>query len=252
MKDYYAILGVSPQATTIEIRRAYRQLALELHPDRNPNPEDQQRFLNVNEAYEVLGDPTRRHRYDQLVANPLAFMFPQPGAQAQAQRPRPAYRPRPKPENDIDFHKAAPVLRWINVGILLIVLLVELDFFLGRRLEVAPLLADSYNHIVTESYSLGVEFPLRLPVFEGDEVFLWKTILFGTVIEVDLWQYGHMYATGEVTSIYYPFFFIHIPVIAFSLLGLLMSRNPRKLFNFTAPAIVLFFFFLILWGFSQH
>ncbi|MFN2594216.1 MAG: molecular chaperone DnaJ, partial [Actinomycetota bacterium] len=67
MADHYAALGVSRDATPDEIKRAYRQLARELHPDANPaNEEAHERFKVVTHAYEVLSDPAKRQNYDMF------------------------------------------------------------------------------------------------------------------------------------------------------------------------------------------
>lgn len=69
-KDYYKTLGVGRQASQDEIKKAYRKLALQFHPDRNPNNKDaENQFKEVNEAYQVLGDAEKRAHYDRLGAD---------------------------------------------------------------------------------------------------------------------------------------------------------------------------------------
>jgi curved DNA-binding protein CbpA len=76
MKDYYGLLGVSPEVTAELIKTAYRKKAALFHPDRNPAPDAAARFREVQEAYEVLADVDRRKAYDEtrrssLIDDPL-------------------------------------------------------------------------------------------------------------------------------------------------------------------------------------
>jgi molecular chaperone DnaJ len=70
VKDYYQILGVGGDASPEDIKKAFRQLALRYHPDRNPGNtrEAEERFKEINEAYEVLGNEQKRRQYDYLTS----------------------------------------------------------------------------------------------------------------------------------------------------------------------------------------
>lgn len=69
-KDYYRVLGVSKKATQAEIKKKFRKLAVQYHPDKNPDDaKAETKFKEANEAYEVLGDPEKRKKYDELGSN---------------------------------------------------------------------------------------------------------------------------------------------------------------------------------------
>ncbi len=69
-KDYYKTLGVSKNASQAEIKKQYRKQAVKYHPDKNPgNKQSEERFKEMGEAYEVLGDPEKRKKYDTLGSN---------------------------------------------------------------------------------------------------------------------------------------------------------------------------------------
>lgn len=66
-KNYYSILNVSKNATYAEIKKAYRELAKEFHPDRNPEANDNRKIREINEAYQILSDPTKRLKLNRFL-----------------------------------------------------------------------------------------------------------------------------------------------------------------------------------------
>lgn len=79
-EDYYKVLGISRTANESEIKKAYRKLAREHHPDRNPNnkAEAEAKFKKINEAYEILSDPKKKSQYDHLGSIPHGADFNPP------------------------------------------------------------------------------------------------------------------------------------------------------------------------------
>ena len=64
-KDFYAILGVEKNASEDDIKKAYRRMALRFHPDKNKEPDAEEKFKEIAEAYEVLSDADKRAAYDR-------------------------------------------------------------------------------------------------------------------------------------------------------------------------------------------
>lgn len=88
--DYYQVLGVSYSASEEDIKHAFRRLAIKYHPDKNPDPQAESFFKEVNEAYDVLGDPEKRRFYDLRLSSPLADLVQ---GQTPPRHRDPAYRP---------------------------------------------------------------------------------------------------------------------------------------------------------------
>jgi curved DNA-binding protein CbpA len=123
MKDYYQVFGVEKVANDQQIKKAYRKLAHRFHPDKNTSDNADQIFQEINEAYEVLGDPAKRQWYDNVLANPLSELIPDPPVSSSPVHRDPAYRrprssaPRKRQDSSVEalmkqYVKYARVLNW--------------------------------------------------------------------------------------------------------------------------------------------
>lgn len=105
--NLYAVLGIERGASADEIRRAYRQAALALHPDRNPDPDASARFLAVQQAYERLRDPERRAAYDRALGVPFVRL---------ADGPRPQWVPPEGERHPLLFVAGRGWTAWERAG----------------------------------------------------------------------------------------------------------------------------------------
>src|SRR5579859_4302996 len=108
--DYYRLLGVRPDATVLLIKKAYRKLAKQYHPDVNHSPDAAEKFREITEAYDTLTDPDRRRRYDRLHGTGRTST----GDDEQSRYTRTANGSRPR------FQAASPILKiledtWLEI-----------------------------------------------------------------------------------------------------------------------------------------
>ncbi|PJJ54485.1 J domain-containing protein [Hymenobacter chitinivorans] len=159
MPNHYHTLGVDEQATPDDIRRAYRRLVLLTHPDRTTDPAAHQRFLRINEAYDVLSNPARRRGYDALLEasrTPLPPPPPRtaPGSPPQGRpyRPATANPPRQRRPAPINFGAyQRPVRLWGRI-LLLLGLLVFIDYYGLRYTTTASLLSAAIYDSGADTY----------------------------------------------------------------------------------------------------
>jgi hypothetical protein len=251
MKNYYEILGVSPSASALEIKRVYRKLAVLYHPDKNPDPKAEIFFKEVNEAYDVLGDQQKRNAYDNRFQNPFAEVIT-----AEPSRPfhrDPAYHRKrsgsfshqtPKSSRLDLMREYLPYFRWlIYAGLTLMVVFIA-DYTLPTQFA---------REFVTESYSVSlknssyyvikttnhkIEFHDNGPghFLEEDELIVEYTPLLHAVMSISTVGENHvMYVVG----IYGPLMFIPFVLFGISIAGFILRNNVEYAFNLSVMCGIL-------------
>lgn len=258
MKNYYTILGVSPSAHAADIKRAYRRLALQYHPDKNSSPEAERFFKEVNEAYETLGDPQLRYAYDQRLSNPV-YENPQP----QTQQPHrdPKYRPhapRQQASRTDDTYELMkeylPRIVLITKTLLVISALLFIDYILPRQQVTEQVKGYKY---VTSSRRSGGNTHSIVYTHQGSSFRLEDDEL-GILSELDTITLSKSWLMREITevksrqqhakifsSIYGGFVFAPLALIIFSVVAFWYRKNVSKGFNMGITAALIFIFNLV-------
>lgn len=131
MKDYYKILGLARGASVEEIKKSYRKLAFKYHPDKNSEYSAVVTMKELNEAYDVLSDETKKSRYHYRLDY---YTDPRPKVQATYRTARPQSPPQPKfyaRKAKFDFSVWAPKTRIFSLFIIFYCSILCLDYFLG-------------------------------------------------------------------------------------------------------------------------
>lgn len=250
MKDYYSILGVQRSASESEIKKAFRRLAVRYHPDKNPSGEAKARFQEINEAYDVLGDPGKRTLYDLRLANPFAGIL---NDTAPAHRD-PAYRrSRPRqssgrepPASYVLMRDYLPYLMWVSKVGLLVTGLFFLDYLLPyRRLEegIEEVYAVKINGS-TAYHIIVTETGRKLKLYDNEAINFRNeptvrstaTVLYGTLMSV-----SNASGTYVERLAYMYRHLIFLPIILFvnSLLAVIFRKRVELCFNLNIAGFVL-------------
>jgi len=243
LKNYYFILGLNISASETEIKHAYRRLALQFHPDKNPSPEAESIFKEVNEAYEVLGDSERKFAYDQLLGG-VSPAAPTPT------RPHrdPGYKPRP-PGSYSRKSKRQEMLEVMNDYLKYALMISRLtllfaatliaDFTLPREKSEREILNASYRKEFRSGSSMQLNLKDGAAVSvkkkdanmfrQGEQILIYRSSIFEVPIEIEN-ERTHFKSKIPV-GIYGNFIFCPLIMIITSLLGTFYWKGIEFRFN---------------------
>lgn len=252
MRDYYEILGVRPEATDAEIKKTFRRLAVAYHPDKNGSREAEEKFKEVNAAYEVLGDPIRRAQYDQLISSVNEQVESSPHRDP-AYRRRKVYQTYREEVQSSDQLMAEylPKFRWACWVSLVVCVFVAIDYVLPFEhlqediLEINRMYRTGrgggmiYDHdeLITRKGTKIKLYDDKLFHFkEVRQVNIDKSALFGKVVLAS--TPGGEYRV-RVASIYSNLSFIPFLLFVTSLLGVVIRKNVEFPFNLSIVSSLL-------------
>jgi hypothetical protein len=259
MKDYYHILGISSSAHAVDIKRAYRRLAVMYHPDKNPDPDAEQLFKEINEAYDVIGDPTKRFAYDQRRANPWVELVE---TQEPPAHRDPAYRRnRPQPqgprvsETYLLMKEYLPFVYWTCWASLIAVCVLFLDYVLPYKIHEETIVEvyavksrrSGISHFiaVTET-GISIKFyrETSAGLYDGAKIRLARTRVYST----NMWAESvDSSQRSSLAYIYNVMLFVPLTMLGVCIFGIIRKRQIDSCFNasIVSGILLIIFFFLL-------
>ncbi len=248
MKDYYQILQVSPEADATEIKKSFRRLATLYHPDKNADPDANQVFQEINEAYQVLTDSQQRQLYDlQRLYPSLATPYTPPRTQT-PRRPPPVYRAQRRVY--FDLRPYVLFARIISQVSLAFCLLLTLDYLLPWPSTEEPLLGlrvfnrtgrieiTTPNRVVTMPMTQAINVDLN----QYTPVLIYRTPLMASVMRAEL--QGMQARTDN--NIYGNLIFFPALLLLLSLLALFSNSTQEMTVNFGIASTIILLITLVL------
>jgi curved DNA-binding protein CbpA len=237
MKDYYATLGVREGAGAVEIKRAYRSLAIRYHPDKNPSPEAEELFKEINEAYDVLSDPHEKSLYDSR-----RRVIADVSAEPLVRHRDPRYRPKPqawhsKSDQLIFMEKLTGFSRALNLAGFVLFFLFAVDYFLPYQssqetmTNAEQIRAERYAgsiHIMTAS-GKNVKLYRNLSEF-GSQFVLTQTMIYRIPMAVsDLSGRMHL----PMGYMYRGYIIFPLFLLVASVVGIINRKSTVTTFNYS-------------------
>jgi hypothetical protein len=254
LKNYYFILGLTTNANANEIKHAFRQLALQFHPDRNPSKEAAAIFIEINEAYEILSDPQQKFQYDQLLLGPT---------DSKPHRD-PRYRPKPpgsyngssRKKEILEFMQAnlKYALMVSRIALLFSAVLIA-DYTLPPEkikrevvnLELKRELRDQSIQLnLADGESVTLNPKTALEFRQGSSITIYSSMIFSVPLILEN-ERTH-FKTKVLLSIYGNFSFIPLVLLITSLLGTFYWKGTEFRFNL---GVVNFFLIFLCFFFLQ-
>jgi curved DNA-binding protein CbpA len=246
LKNYYFILGLNIYASESQIKQAYRRLALQFHPDKNPSAEAETIFKEINEAYETLGDSEKKTTYDLLLKGISPVVYSAPSDSPPHRDPR--YKPRPpgsfsrksKRQELLDvmsdYLKYAIIISRLSLAF---AILLVLDFSMPKEKTERQVLYTSYRKEIRGGRSIQLNLKDGVAISlskkdaqefrQGEKIFIYRSSLFGVPTAVEN-EKTHFIAKIPV-AIYGNFIFFPMILLITSILGVFYWKGVEFRFN---------------------